>query len=189
MPEPVLARDQDVLRGPAAKLHGLELACASAAEGHFEAGLGRALPDFLGRRGEHGEGDFDAPRILGRFAAMMNELGDNFVARRFERREWELAECVVVPLETVIFPDQAVGVLRHVGERKPAGHFLLEIGQHQDKNAAPRPAGSDTEQPPRGRLVKLRGKLATTRKRNGSATSPAISLYASIVGYSLRRYF
>src|ERR1700722_9412649 len=37
--------------------------------------------------------------------------------------------------------------------------------------------------------LKLVGKLATTRIRNGSATSPAIVVYSSIVSNSLRRYF
>ncbi len=37
--------------------------------------------------------------------------------------------------------------------------------------------------------LKLVGKLATTTIRNGSATSPAMVLYSSIVWNSLRRYF
>ena len=37
--------------------------------------------------------------------------------------------------------------------------------------------------------LKLVGKLATTTMRNGSATSPAIVLYSSIVSNSFRRYF
>ena len=37
--------------------------------------------------------------------------------------------------------------------------------------------------------VKFAGKLATTRTRYGSATSPACALYSSIVANSLRRYF
>ena len=41
----------------------------------------------------------------------------------------------------------------------------------------------------RAASLKLTGKLATTRMRNGSATSPAIALYSSMVSNSLRRYF
>ena len=75
LPEPVLPAISAVLAGAFADGEVLQLGRARAADGHAQLAGGVLAPNFGFRRGDMGEGHFDAAGIPAAAADLVDELG------------------------------------------------------------------------------------------------------------------